>query len=397
MSHVLFYLPTISGYVDRVRLLMEVSRGVDRLTLIVGRLDTELDTGGYERFRLVDAGLRKGLYPLNTWRTSRLAERLVNESDVTIVHDTFGMLLPLFRKKAGYPRVRFLTSLFILKSWRRRHVWGQYGPLKALWSPVTSRLFATLWLERQICAAADYVLVQAPGLIDQLLEDGRVSPSRVLVLTNNVDSEFWCPGRNDAEGGVDRNGHRLLFVGGIDYSKGIFVLIEAMRVLKERGHPGRLRIVGRWGAGARAKAVQLIERYGLNEVIEFTRRDTRERLREIYRDSDLFIYQTVNDGSPRVVLEALASGLPVIASHHPGIDVIDPTGDFVAFTDFGDASQIAQFVQDFTDRPDEWRRRAETGRQAVVDRFSSPAVARQYVELYKRLTESVTVGRVSTS
>jgi glycosyltransferase involved in cell wall biosynthesis len=243
-------------------------------------------------------------------------------------------------------------------------------------------------MERRICAAADYVVLQAHGLTDHLLEDGRVPSSKVRILTNSVDTGFWSPGN----GRPPPNGHqrecRLLFVGGIDVSKGMVAMIETLHLLKEWGHPARLTIVGKWGHAAKSAAFRLLDRYGVGNKIDLLPRTSREELRQVYRDADLFLYQTINDGSPRVVLEALACGLPVIASRHPGIDVIDPGEDFIAFTDFGDANQMARFVRDFSERPDFWQQRAKAGRQAVDDRFSIPTVARQYVEFYQSLTEN---------
>ena len=123
----------------------------------------------------------------------------------------------------------------------------------------------------------------------------------------------------------------------------------------------------------------------------------REKLRDIYRDSDLFLCQTINEGSPRVVLEALACGLPVIASHHPGIDILDPEGDWIAFTDFADVSEITRIVQDLRNNPSAWAQRALIARAAVVERFSMPTVARQYVELYQQLTENAPARRASAT
>ena len=386
MVRALFFLPSISGYPDRVSLLKEVSTGLDSLTLLVGQKDADVDTAGYDRFYVVDARFRRGWLPWNMWRASRLAEEMVREAGVDVVHDTFGALLPLFRRKRRYPGAWYLTSLYNLVAWRSRHVWGQVSMWYLLRRHKST--FFKRWIERQICLSADRVFVQAPGLVERVLEDIPVPRERVRVLFNSVDTEYWIHCDPALRERTPQDECRLLFVGGIDYSRGIFALIDVMRLLKEQACPARLTIVGRWGALAKEEAMGRIASDGLEEDISFIAPVDRDGLRELYRDSDVFLYQTNNAGTPRVVLEALACGLPVIASRHPGIDVIDPADDFIAFTDFGDANQMARFVQDFTERPDIWQQRAESGRQAVNDRFSIPAVARQYVEFYHTLTEN---------
>lgn len=392
MSRVLFFLPNISGYQDRVRLLMEVSREID-LILLVGRHDLRLDASGYDRFHVMDAGFRPGWRIWNMRKASGIVEQLILAGSVSVVNDTFGTLLPLYKRKDRYPEVWFLTSLYIIASWRLRHNMGHLGLFHLLRH--NRRMLINQWVERRICLASDVIVVQAPGLIERVIENVPIPKDHVATLPNNVNTEFWDACDQHAQCPSNHRGLRLLYVGGIDHSKGIFALIEAMRLLKQSAHDCRLRIVGAWGTRriggkrgplSKEHALNEIARHGLQDDIEFTPRTSREKLREIYRDSDLFIYQTTNDGTPRVVLEALACGLPVIASHHPGIDAIDPDQEFIAFTEFGDARQIAHFIKAYQSQPQQWGYRSQKGRLAVVERFSTPNVASQYRDFYRSLT-----------
>jgi glycosyltransferase involved in cell wall biosynthesis len=320
---------------------------------------------------------------------------LVSEGGVDVVHDTFGALLPLVWRKRRHPSVWFLTSLHGLVAWRSRHVWSQLSTWYLLRHHRST--FLKQWIEKKICLSADRIFVQAPGLVDRVLEDIPVARERIGVLLNSVDTDYWVRPDPPLRERTAGDKCRLLFVGGIDYSRGIFVLIEVMRLLKEQACPAHLTIVGRWGALAKDEALGSISDHGLENDISIVPPLGREGLRELYRDSDMFLYQTNNDGTPRVVLEALACGLPVVASRHPGIDVIDPQDDFIAFTDFGDADRMARFVLDFSERPDLWQERANAGRHAVDDRFSIPAVARQYVEFYQALTANALAERASAT
>ncbi|MDA1349279.1 MAG: glycosyltransferase family 4 protein [Chloroflexi bacterium] len=384
-SRVLFFLPTIGGYVDRVRLMMEVSRSLDECVLLVGREDIDLDTTEFTGFRVVDVGFRKGLRPYNMLQASRIAESLIRHAGVNVVHDTFGTLYPLFRKKARYPDVSFLTSVFGPVGWRLRHVFNQFSAARLLSTKSTAVMLPNQWIENLICKNSDRVVVQAPGLTMRLLETVDIPHSRVSVLTNSVDTDFWCP---DPAGSrpQTRDGCVILFVGGLDHSRGIFTMLEVVRSLHEKGTAARLKLVGGWGPFAKKLALERIESYGIGPEIEIVPKTSRERLREMYREADLFLYQTINDGSPRVVLEAVACGLPVIASHHPGIDVIDPDGDFIAFNDFGDTERIVIHVRDLIQRPRRRLQMVERGRQSAINRFSASVVARRYVELYAEIT-----------
>ena len=382
--HVLFFLPNIKSYRDRVRLLMEVSKGLDRLTLLIGLKDAEISMEGYDRFHLVEVGFRPGNRPYNVWKASKLAERIISRENVNVVHDTFGTLLPLFYKKKRYSQIRFITSLFILNGYRILHVFNQVNLLKLLSNRNTAVMFYNQWMEKHICKLADHVILQAPGLVDNLLEYVPIPRTKVHVITNNVDTEFWYPENSSGHNTKDSNITKLLFVGGIDYTRGIFTLIEMMSHLLKEKHRCVLKVVGGWGPFAKKKVIADIQARGLSDVIEFIPKVSQIELRDIFRSSDLFIYQTINDGSPRIVLEALATGLPVIASRHPGINVIDPKEKFIAFTQFGDVAHVVDLVKSFKGCKEKWKERSQIGRKSVVKYFSSLSVAGQYLDFYLR-------------
>ena len=385
MARVLFFLPNVSNYVDRVRLLAEVSKGLDRLVLLVGKKDATIGSIESDRLEIVEAGYRTRLRPLNMWRASRIAGKIVDRAGINIVHDTFGNLLPLFRRKRNHPAVAFATSVFGPVGWRLKYVYNSHSPVRMLSVKSTALLYPNRWLEKRICMASDRTVVQAPGLVDRILDGIPIQPSQVAVLTNSVDTSFWRRSAVQARTRIESSRCRLLFVGGFDYPRGIQVAIEVMWQLKQDGASPTLRLVGGWGPFGRRGALKRISRHGLADSLEFLSTGGRDELRQIYQEADILLYQTRNDGSPRVVLEALSCGLPVIASHHPGIDVLDPEGDFIAFTSFGDAGKVVGLVKDFMANPEQWQERSRRGREAVVEKFDTASVAHQYWRFYNSL------------
>ena len=236
--------------------------------------------------------------------------------------------------------------------------------------------------------ASDYTVVQAPGLAERVLDNIPIDRSRIVVLTNSVDTDFWRPREVSSERPGGARPYTLMFVGGIDYPRGIYVAIEVLKLLVDRGSDPLLKVIGEWGPFSKRGVLLRIQRYDLTERVEFLPRLSRETLREKYRKADLLLYQSLHEGSPRVVLEALASGLPVIAAHHPGIDVIDPPGDFVSFTEFGDVDRIVRFVSELEGHKEMQEDKARRGRDSVVARFNTGVVAEQYVSLYNSLARA---------
>ena len=388
-TRVLFFLPDLASYLDRAKMMMEVSQGLDRLILMVGRVDAPLDTSAYDRFTLVDAGFRRGNRLYNLLKANRLGRNLVRSQEINVLHDTFGTFTPLFMLRRYLPGVTCCSSFFTLNGWRLRHVWGDVSRIRLLTHASTAMMYYGLWMEHLTCRYADHVIVQAPGLVGRLREYVSRPRAHVGVLANSVDTDFWRP---PAESAPNRDAGdtpvRILFTGTIDRSRGALVLIEVMRLLKRRGIAATLTMVGAWERSSRRPATDLVTKYGVGHQVMFAGRLPRSELLDQLHRHDLFIYQTNNDASPRVVLEALACGIPIIASHHPGIDVIDPDGESIAYTEYGDAVRIADLVGGYASNRREWSERARTGRRIAVERFSSKAIAQQYLAFYRSIATS---------
>lgn len=389
MTRVLFFLPNISGYIDRARLLMEVSRGLDHLYLMVGHNDAPLETEGYPRFTLLEVGFKRRARPLNLVRAAKVAGHLVEQDGIDVVNDTFQTLVLLLLLKKRPSPFKFVESIYIYNRWRMKYVMSHLS-LGHLLLYNKSTLLNT-FIEGLVCRFADYVVLQAPGLRQRLLEMTGIPHHRVRWLPNCVDTQFWTP---PLERRRNRHYVRLLFVGGLDHSRGLFTMIKAMRLLKDRSFPCQLTLVGNWGTlriygrrgrFSRDEALRQIRAWGLEDRICILPRVDRETLRELYRSADLFIYQTINDGTPRVVLEALSCGLPVITSHHPGIDLIDPRGEFMTYAPFGDAQAVANAVEALASGGCS-QERGHKGREAVVRWFDIKAVAPRFAAFYNAVS-----------
>jgi glycosyltransferase involved in cell wall biosynthesis len=111
---------------------------------------------------------------------------------------------------------------------------------------------------------------------------------------------------------------KLLFVGRVEARKGIYDLIEIAKLLKEKAFQFKLEIVG---GGDLIKEIQkLIRSLDLAAQIEIHGLiSDSERLREIYDSADVFVFTSHDEGFPRVLYEAMASGLPIFTTFVGGI------------------------------------------------------------------------------
>lgn len=119
---------------------------------------------------------------------------------------------------------------------------------------------------------------------------------------------------------IKRNRLNLLFVGGLDqahYFKGVEVLLKALLILEPRNW--RLKIIG--DGDLKTHYEEISKKFQLEKQVEFSGRLSGSELVRAYQNADLFILPSINSNEAfgLVLIEALACGVPVIASDLPGV------------------------------------------------------------------------------
>ena len=136
---------------------------------------------------------------------------------------------------------------------------------------------------------------------------------------------------------------RNLFLSNIIRSKGVSVLIEACRLLKERGVAFSCSLVGARSADYPAGTLEMeIREKGLDGLVSYEGPAYEEEKWEAFAKAGIFVHPTLNDAFPLVILEAMGAGLPVVTTAEGGIpdmvrDGVDglicPKGDPAALAD----------------------------------------------------------------
>ena len=222
------------------------------------------------------------------------------------------------------------------------------------------RLAAKLALRR-----ADLVLPVSDALRREL---GRLAPgARMRVLPNVVDDRLFHPGGTLEPG-------RLVTAGLLnDGRKGLDLVLEAVA---RTDRDLRLEVVG--DGERRAEYERLAGSLGLDGVVTFRGLLPKPELAESMRHADLFVLGSRWENNPCVVLEALASGLPVVANRVGGLpELIDETNGVLV-----ESSDPESFAGGITEALERRFDRSEVARRAR-ERFGSEAVATLLREAYE--------------
>lgn len=150
---------------------------------------------------------------------------------------------------------------------------------------------------------------------------------RVLLTTTSTISEADVTDRPADRALPAASPIKLLCVSRVDPRKGLRYLPAALADLVGRGHDVRLTvvgpIVGRLGADEQARVLRDATRLGVGERISFVGSRTLPRVLEMAKEHDLFVLPTLpGEGVPRVLIEAMASGLPIVASDVAGVPTV---------------------------------------------------------------------------
>lgn len=166
----------------------------------------------------------------------------------------------------------------------------------------------------------------------------------------------------------------LLAVGQLKEKKGFTYLIEACRMLKERGYNFTCEIVGDGPLRARLEAQ--IRDQGLEGWVSLCGALPHDAVIEKYARAAIFVLACTTstdgdrDGIPNVILEAMAMGLPVVSTRHSGIPEVVRDGENGYLVEPADSAGIANALAALLDNPQSWATLGQKGRQSVQELFS---------------------------
>lgn len=224
------------------------------------------------------------------------------------------------------------------------------------------------WIQSRIHQAAARVVVPSESVANRAIERARVPREKIVVIPNAVDADsFAAVSRVPARNGEFRVG----FVGRLDPVKSIPDLVCAVELLPLNA---RLEI---FGEGAMRPALtEQVQRLGLRDRVTFhgAIRDARQA----YRSIDVLVLPSQSEGFGLVLIEAMASGVPVVGTDVDGIrDVVsaDQNGLLVPH---GRPDQIAAAIQRIMNEPGLRNSLVAKAQHEVANRFSWAPVIDEY-------------------
>lgn len=236
-------------------------------------------------------------------------------------------------------------------------------------------------IDRTLLRWTDEVICVAKSDRDLALKERLALPDHVSVVYNGIDiARFEKAQADDGRTAQPSREFIVGTVGRLHEQKGHTVLLQAASFIRGACPQVRFRIIGdgplRESLEGQARAL------GLNGIVEFV--GARDDVPEQLRHFDLFVLPSLWEGMPYVVLEAMAAGVPIVATDVDGVrEIITSDGEGVLVSP-GNGRALGAAVIDLVGND---ARRAELGArgaQVVRERFSLESMIDQTVSVYLR-------------
>jgi len=256
-------------------------------------------------------------------------------------------------------------------SLRGSDVPGQHARLKLDYK-ILGPVFAAIWKKAAALVAC------SEGLKNRALNF--LPTVAIDVIPNGVELDRFSPAETTKSSVV----LRLLTVGRLSVTKRVEMLIDVAQILHRDGCNVHLTIVG--GGQMEQQLRYMVAEKNLSNIIEITGRLDAEKMPQVYRQNDIFVSASMQEGMSNAMLEAMASGLPIVTTRCEGVEELIKENGIVV--ENAQPYQIAEAIKKLAET-------AETSKEISVaarkqaEKFSWQQVAEQYLSCYNKIANSV--------
>jgi glycosyltransferase involved in cell wall biosynthesis len=252
---------------------------------------------------------------------------------------------------------------------------------------------------RYVLKRADAIIPLCPDATSAL-EAMALPAQRIVSIPNGVDTDYFFPAGPEEKRilkrsfGICEEAFVGIVVARLIPRKNVMSVLEAWKRVAEQHVESVLIVVGNGPEGPRLKGYA-DDAFDGRAVI-FTGKSSRAEVARLMRTADVSVSYSASEGMSNAMLEAMASGLPVVAARGPGIDQLVAHAKSGFLFDTERPAEGADYIMRLAEDPDLVRRMSSTARGTAEEEYSFERVARDFEQLYSggRLAHRVTAQPV---
>lgn len=250
------------------------------------------------------------------------------------------------------------------------------------WINNTVNLRIYQWIEQVLLRQFGAVVTVTAAMSDRMRIRG-VSQARLRTIENGVDTDIFgpkCSGFGLAHWGLSPDRFVFGTVARLSVEKGQIYAIEALAAVLERHPRAHLLLVGE---GADRNILQARAReLGIQKHVNFTGKQTE--VQRVLHDIDCYLSPSLSEGMPMIILEAMASSVPVVATQVGAVGSMLAGGAGI-LVPARDVAALSRAMTAILDKAIDTAAMVSLARQRCVDHYSAARQAEAYSEVYKAL------------
>ncbi len=266
------------------------------------------------------------------------------------------------------------------------HVVRLHTPLALVNEAVGRRLgpggWIVHWMERTSARLATLNTCASRALARRVAAWFGIPPGRIRIIPNAIDHERFHPAPSPPGGEPT-----VLYVGKVAPLKGALVLAEAIPHVLRRVPEARFVCVGSDhvipGAGSTRDRMRALLQIGAEERLRFLEPVPRSDLVALYQRAHVVVLPTFWDNFPNTCLEAMACGVPVVASAVGGVVEMVTHGREGLLVPPGDPERLAEAMSTLLLDPDRRAEMGRMGREKVLQEYTPERAAERTLEAYE--------------
>lgn len=229
---------------------------------------------------------------------------------------------------------------------------------------------------------AGALIIGSRSFAEEVRDNHGTPLDRFVIVPGATDTERFHP-RPDRDIAALEDVPVLLYHGRVDRRKGVMELIDAFDQLRAQGRKLRLIVSG---IGPDVEAVQSrVAELNLGDDVEMTGHADYFAAADVYRRGDIFVSPTYSEGFSNTILEAMASGLPIVSTNAVGVVDCLTDGSNALLVEPREVDGLAQAIARIIDDAPLRRRLAHQSLEEVRSLYSWHAIGRRIQEIYRDL------------
>lgn len=240
--------------------------------------------------------------------------------------------------------------------------------------------------EYRLLKRSDRIIAVSGYTKKEILKNYDIPPWKIKVIFNGVDLEKFKPVEDKAKFkralGFSEKDLLILYVGRLYSRKGLPTLISAIPPVVRKARNARFLISGKGLRGEEKKLKSYVEKFKVAQNVVFLGYYPDEKLPSLYKAADIFAFPSIYENMPFALLEALASGLPIVTTRVGGIpEVIDDGKNGFLINPY-DSLGLANRIRYLIENSKMASEMGVLGRRTVERKFNWEDIVKQVLEVY---------------